>query len=79
MLETIEDVRKKANEAIAELIEDLIDTRKEVVGSGNCPKFYCGQSCNSENQECEDCKEQFYNEMRDELLKQYSIPGKAKD
>lgn len=65
--------RDKANENIETLIEELVDARKEALGHGNCP-YYTGQRpCEDNDNNCDLCKNNYYEEMRYELLKKYIV------
>lgn len=59
------------NDKIIDLIDDLIDTRKAT--NGNCPHLmdYCPKR--KMNITCDDCKKQYYREIRDELIEEFTI------
>ena len=50
--------RDKANENIEILIGELIDARKEALGSGNCPYYNTNRPCEENGN---DCYVQYYN------------------
>ena len=65
-----------ANNNIMVLIDELIDARKEALGDGNCPYYSCedGKPCrNKESVECFGCIEDYFEEMRQELLDKYLV------
>lgn len=63
--------RDKANENIEILIDELIEARKEALGDGNCP--HCGFCPTDNSDDCYECKKRYYENMRDELLKEYIV------
>lgn len=67
--------RDKANENIGELIEMLISAKKSALGSGNCPHAFYGQRDNKSDScdDCYGCKEQYFEDMREQLLKEYIV------
>lgn len=66
--------RDKANENIEILVESLIDARKDALGNAYCP--YCGNGNpenDCENISCSDCKEKYFENMRERLLDEYIV------
>lgn len=63
-----------ANERIETLIDELIDTKREVVGRGNCP-YYDNEKrpCSEYGDNCTDCKEKTYENAKQELMEEYVI------
>lgn len=62
--------RDLANEHIEILVEELVDTRREALGSGNCPHY---RKCPPNHGECHDCKWQYFEDMKRSLLKKYIV------
>lgn len=66
--------RDKANENIVSLIDELIDARKESLGRAYCPYGGSGNpEKDCEHISCEDCKEKYFENMREQLLKEYIV------
>lgn len=63
--------REKANKNIEELIEELIEARREALGDGNFP--HCGFCPTNNSDDCYKCKNRYYENMRNELLKEYIV------
>lgn len=63
------ELGSKANERIELLIEELVDARKQALGNGSCPYYSCKRRCSEEDISCEECTVQYFDEMKDELLK----------
>ena len=64
--------RDKANENIEILIGELIDARKEALGSGNCP-YYNNRPCEENGNDCYVCKDNYFGKMEEELLEEYIV------
>lgn len=63
------ELGSKANERIELLVEGVVDARKQALGNGNCPYYSCKRRCSENDISCEECTVQYFDEMRDELLK----------
>lgn len=63
------ELGSKANERIELLVEGVVDARKQALGNGNCPYYSCKRRCSEDDISCEECTVQYFDEMRDELLK----------
>ena len=63
------ELGSKANERIELLIEDLVDARKHALGNGSCPYYSCKRRCSENDISCEECTVQYFDEMKDELLR----------
>lgn len=65
--------RDKANENIEILIEELIEARKEALGTGNSPFYNTSRPCEENKNDCFDCKDNYFIKMREELLEEYIV------
>ena len=68
--------REKANANIVTLIDELIDTKKSALGSGKCPYYTMDvRPCEEHNSryDCYECVEEYFENMRSRLLKQYIV------
>lgn len=63
------ELGSKANERIELLIEELVDARKQALGNGICPYYSRKRGCSEDDISCEECTVQYFDEMKDELLK----------
>lgn len=63
------ELGSKANERIELLIEELVDARKLALGNGSCPYYSCKRRCSENDISCEECTVQYFDEMKDELLR----------
>lgn len=55
------------------LINELIDARREALGKGNCPYYGEHRPCEENNNNCDECKENYFEKMRTELMEEYKI------
>lgn len=62
-----------ANNRIEHLIDELIDARKEAIGSGNCPYYSEKRPCGKYGDNCTDCKEKTYENAKEEMMAEYII------
>lgn len=69
---SVDENIKIANERIETLIDELIDAKKEVIGSGNCPYYGEKRPCD-EYGDCTDCKEKTYENEKERLMTEYII------
>lgn len=65
--------RDKANKNIEILIGELIDARKEALGSGSCPYYNFNRPCEENGDDCYECKENYFVKMKEGLLKEYIV------
>lgn len=64
---------KMANDRIETLIDELLDARKEALGSGNCPYYGEKFPCGKYGDNCAECKEKTYENEKEELMTEYII------
>ena len=64
--------RDLANEHIVELIDKIIDYESTLIRN-SCPKFDCPINDNKNKIPCEECKENYLEELREEMLKKYVV------
>lgn len=66
--------RDRANKNIENLILELIGAMKEALGDAYCPYGGDGNPQNDcEHISCSDCKEKYFDEMRERLLEEYIV------
>lgn len=62
------EIKSIANERISFLIEELMSVKKLALGNDNCPYYRSKRRCEIEDIYCEECKEQYFDKVKEELL-----------
>lgn len=55
------------------LIDELVDARREALGEGNCPYYGEHLLCEENNNNCDECKDNYFEKMRTELMEEYEV------
>lgn len=64
--------RDKANENIRMLIDELVDEKKSALNS-DCPYWHTTRPCLRHENDCDSCKEDWKEQMREHLEKKYIV------
>lgn len=70
---TTEKDNTQVDERIECLIDELIDARREALGEGNCPYYGENLPCEENKNNCYECKDKYFEEMRTELMEEYKV------
>lgn len=63
----------KANKNIETLVCELVDYRKEALGSGNCPYYGENRPCEEYGNDCGFCKKTTFEKEKEEMIDKYTV------